>query len=74
MLLTAGGSTAAGQAPQPGGAPVIHEATPDDDTIEAGEADAEVPRRRLIRWNEYEGPFFTFTQKGQIIRKWRRVS
>ena len=23
---------------------------------------------------EYEGPFFTFFQKGQIIRKWRRVS
>ncbi len=23
---------------------------------------------------EYEGPFFTFMQKGQIIRKWRRVS
>jgi hypothetical protein len=22
---------------------------------------------------EYEGPFFTFFQKGQIIRKWRRV-
>jgi hypothetical protein len=22
---------------------------------------------------EYEGPFFTFLQKGQIIRKWRRV-
>ena len=23
---------------------------------------------------EYEGPFFTFLQKGQIIRKWRRTS
>jgi hypothetical protein len=23
---------------------------------------------------EYEGPFFTFFQKGQIIRRWRRVS
>ncbi len=23
---------------------------------------------------EYEGPFFTLMQKGQIIRKWRRVS
>ena len=22
---------------------------------------------------EYEGPFFTFMQKGQITRKWRRV-
>ena len=23
---------------------------------------------------EYEGPFFTFFQKGQIVRKWRRTS
>jgi hypothetical protein len=23
---------------------------------------------------EYEGPFFTFFQKGQIVRRWRRVS
>ncbi len=30
-----------------------------DDTIEAGEADAEEPRRKLVRWNEYEGRFFT---------------
>jgi phosphate-selective porin OprO/OprP len=30
-----------------------------DDTIEAGEAEAEEPRRRLVRWNEFEGPFFT---------------
>jgi phosphate-selective porin OprO/OprP len=29
------------------------------DGISAGESDAEVPRRRLVKWNEYEGPFFT---------------
>jgi len=23
---------------------------------------------------EYEGPFFTLVQKGQIVRKWRRIS
>ena len=23
---------------------------------------------------EYEGPFFTFFQKGQVVRKWRRIS
>jgi phosphate-selective porin OprO/OprP len=39
------------QAPQPPG--------DIDDTIEAGEAESEEPRRRLVRWNEYEGPFFT---------------
>ncbi len=37
------------------------EATPAtiDSTVEAGEADAEVPRRRLVKWNEYDGPVTT---------------
>jgi len=43
------------------------QSAPDDDTIEAGEADAEVPRRRLIRWNEYEGPFFTVRVGGGVL-------
>ena len=30
-----------------------------DTTVEAGEADAEVPRRRLVKWNEYDGPVTT---------------
>jgi phosphate-selective porin OprO/OprP len=30
-----------------------------DDTIEAGESEAEEPKRKLVRWNEYDGPFFT---------------
>jgi phosphate-selective porin OprO/OprP len=38
-----------------------------DDTIEAGEAEVEVPARRLIRWNEYEGPFFTFRFGGGLL-------
>ena len=28
--------------------------------IAAGGADADTPRRRLVKWNEYEGPFITF--------------
>jgi phosphate-selective porin OprO and OprP len=28
-------------------------------TIEAGEAEVAEPRRKLVNWNEYEGPFFT---------------
>ena len=28
------------------------------DTLDAAEADGDVPRRRLISWNEYEGPYF----------------
>lgn len=43
------------------------QSAPDDDTIEAGEADAEVPRRRLINWNEYEGPFFTIRMGGGLL-------
>lgn len=38
-----------------------------DETIEAGEADAETPRRRLVSWNEYEGPFFTFRVGGGVL-------
>jgi phosphate-selective porin OprO/OprP len=40
---------------------------PIDDTIEAGEADAEEPVRRLIRWNEYEGPFFTIRMGAGVL-------
>lgn len=29
------------------------------DTITAGEAASEPPRRRLVKWNEYDGPLFT---------------
>src|SRR3954454_5588668 len=27
--------------------------------VSAGEAEADPPRRRMVKWNEYEGPFFT---------------
>lgn len=30
-----------------------------DNTIQAGEASAEPPRRSLVKWNEYDGPFLT---------------
>jgi phosphate-selective porin OprO/OprP len=30
-----------------------------DTTVEAGEADAEEPRRKLVKWNEYDGPIST---------------
>lgn len=39
-----------------------------DDTIEAGEADAVEPRRRkMVRWNEYEGPYFTIRAGGGVL-------
>jgi phosphate-selective porin OprO/OprP len=44
--------------------------TPDtaiDDTLVAGEASAEAPRRRLIKWNEYEGPWFTLRAGGGFL-------
>ena len=28
-------------------------------TVEAGESSVELPRRRLVRWNEYDGPLTT---------------
>src|SRR5215210_7702859 len=27
--------------------------------VSAGESEAEPPRRRMVNWNEYEGPLFT---------------
>ena len=30
-----------------------------DSTVEAGEADAETPQRRMVKWNEYDGPVST---------------
>lgn len=38
-----------------------------DDTIEAGEADAEEPARKLVRWNEYEGKLFTIRLGGGFL-------
>src|SRR6185295_12767535 len=29
-------------------------------TLDAGEADAETPRRRIVKWNSYDGPVSTF--------------
>jgi len=38
-----------------------------DDTIEAGEAEAVPPARRLVKWNEYEGPYFTIRIGGGFL-------
>ena len=38
-----------------------------DNTMEAGEAEAAEPRRRLVKWNEYEGPFFTIRFGGGVL-------
>src|SRR5215203_4071926 len=38
-----------------------------DDTIVAGESSAETPRRRLVKWNEYEGPWFTLRVGGGYL-------
>ena len=58
-FLTPG--TARGQDAVPAEEPTL------DDTIEAGEADAEDPRRELIRWNHYEGPYFTIRLGGGVL-------
>jgi phosphate-selective porin OprO/OprP len=52
-------------APPPGDAlpPSMEPQAPvDDDSIDAAESDMpnEPPKRRLVKWNEYEGPNFTF--------------
>lgn len=37
-----------------------------DDTLDAAEADGQ-PRRQLVRWNEYEGPYFTLRVGGGFL-------
>jgi phosphate-selective porin OprO/OprP len=50
LMIPEGGHT--------GEAPIVPD--PSIDTrFEAAEADGDLPRRRLISWNEYEGPWFT---------------
>src|SRR5215472_12816030 len=38
-----------------------------ENTIEAGESSDEPPARRLVRWNEYHGPYFTMRVGGGIL-------
>jgi len=61
----------AARAQQPAApAPVTHpasEAPVLDETINAGEAYGEPPARRLVSWNEFEGPFFTVRFGGDYM-------
>jgi phosphate-selective porin OprO/OprP len=59
-LLTPG--PARGQEPSPSPAPPST-----DDTLEAGEALAKEPRRQLVAWNHYEGPYFTIRVGGGLL-------
>jgi phosphate-selective porin OprO and OprP len=38
-----------------------------ENTIEAGESSDEPPRRELVHWNEYKGPYFTMRVGGGIL-------
>jgi phosphate-selective porin OprO/OprP len=38
-----------------------------EDRQEAGEASAAPPARRLVKWNEFEGPFFTLRASAGVI-------
>jgi phosphate-selective porin OprO/OprP len=55
-------SLARGQQPAPTGPPPTL-----DDTMEAGEAEAVAPRRQLVKWNSYEGPYFTLKVGGGLL-------
>ena len=45
----------------------VQAAPVDDNTEDASEADGDAPRRKLIRWNEYEGPYFTARLGGGLL-------
>lgn len=38
-----------------------------DDTLEAGDADMPEPRRKLVAWNEFEGPWMTLRVGGGVL-------
>jgi len=38
-----------------------------DDTLEAGDADMPEPRRKLVAWNEYAGPYLTLRVGGGVL-------
>ena len=38
-----------------------------EDAMEAGEADVAVPKRKLVSWNEYDGPLFTLRLGGGFL-------
>ena len=40
---------------------------PIDDTIVAGDSDADTPVRRLVSWNEYEGKWFSIRGGGGFL-------
>ena len=66
LLAIAAGVGSAGvawaQAAQPPQQP-----PPLQDTLEAGEATVEAPARQLVKWNEYQGKFFTIRMGGGLL-------
>jgi phosphate-selective porin OprO and OprP len=68
-LVLAAPASAVGQ--QPGQAPPDTGVQARDSLLDAGvsagEAEADPPRRRLVKWNEYEGPLFTFRLGGGFL-------
>jgi phosphate-selective porin OprO/OprP len=72
ILIISGGTAARAQQ---GGATVNgSQPAPIDDTIEAGEAEAKDPVRRLVSWNEYEGRLFTIRLAGGLLYEYAGYS
>jgi len=64
QLVAAVAASAQGAGSTPASTP---QDTAIDDTIDAGESEGEAPRRRLVKWNEYEGPWFTIRLGGGYL-------
>jgi phosphate-selective porin OprO/OprP len=45
-----------------------------DDTIEAGEAEVEEPKRKLVSWNEFHGRFFTIRVGAGLLPEYAAYS
>jgi phosphate-selective porin OprO and OprP len=61
LVVTAGGSGCAAAADEPAETEQTYH------TLDAAEADDPGPRRKLVSWNEYEGPYFTARLGGGLL-------
>ena len=73
VLVASNAAAQEAAASAPAAAPAAQD-SPLDDTIDAGESSAEAPRRKLVKWNEYEGPWFTIRAGGGYLFEYASFS
>ena len=67
VLVSVSPLSVRGQTPPPTDAQDPNQTPTIDETLVAGEAGAEDPKRKLITWNEYDGKYFTLRVGGGFL-------